>query len=254
MIKDRTNMQTKGFFEVFTRYNPNHEKRTLLESAKDSKFRYTKSPMRVEVELSFDKHCDAELIYEIEDECRALYNAESFKIIPHFPPEEYNTSRFGEITYEAANCGAVTHGFFTFAKYNDDGETVKIELPFYDTGIEFVKNANTEMILSNILKSRYGVDRKVLITAGEGAKELEDAMAKRREEILVQAEIDNRERIKAERAVAKERMEAEARAKDPHYDFVSKVGISSLAGKVGRLSGISVKTAYSSKVYGADNE
>ena len=30
--------------------------------------------------------------------------------------------------------------------------------------------------------------------------------------------------------------------------------ISSLAGQVGRLSGISVKTAYSSKVYGADNE
>jgi putative iron-only hydrogenase system regulator len=30
--------------------------------------------------------------------------------------------------------------------------------------------------------------------------------------------------------------------------------ISSLAGKVGRLSGISVKTAYSSKVYGAENE
>ena len=29
---------------------------------------------------------------------------------------------------------------------------------------------------------------------------------------------------------------------------------SSLAGKIGALSGISVKTAYSSKVYGADNE
>ena len=252
-------MQTKGFFEVFTRYNPSQEKRALLEVAKDAKFRYTKSPMRVEVELSFDKHCDAELIYEIEDECRTLYNAESFKIIPHFPPEEYNTSRFGEITYEAANCGAVTHGFFTFAKYNDDGETVRIELPFYDTGIEFVKNANTEMILSNILKSRYGVDRKVLITAGDGAKELEDAMAKKREEILVQAEIDNRERIKAERAVAKERMEAEARAKDPHYDFVSKVGISPLAGKNEVISETEYKmgattydTSSSKLLYGED--
>lgn len=30
--------------------------------------------------------------------------------------------------------------------------------------------------------------------------------------------------------------------------------ISSLAGRVGKLDGISVKTAYSSKVYGADNE
>lgn len=30
--------------------------------------------------------------------------------------------------------------------------------------------------------------------------------------------------------------------------------ISSLAGRVGKLEGISVKTAYSSKVYGVDNE
>ena len=30
--------------------------------------------------------------------------------------------------------------------------------------------------------------------------------------------------------------------------------ISSLAGRVGKLDGISVKTAYSSKVYGVDNE
>ena len=30
--------------------------------------------------------------------------------------------------------------------------------------------------------------------------------------------------------------------------------ISSLAGRVGKLDGISVKTAYSSKIYGADNE
>ena len=252
-------MQTKGFFDVFTRYNPSEEKRRLLEGARDAKFRYTKSPMRVEVDLSFDRHCDAELIYEIEDECRTLYSAESFKIMPHFPPEEYNTSRFGEITYEAAICGAVTHGFFSLAKYNDDGETVRIEIPFYDTGVEFVKNANTEAILSNILLSRYGVQRTVRIVAGEGARELEDAMVKRREEILAKAEQDNRERVLAERAMAKERMESEARARDPHYDFVSKVGISSLAGKNEIISETCYKmgattydTAGSALIYGED--
>ena len=167
-------MQAKGFFDVFTRYNPADNKRKLLESATDAKFRYTKAPMRVEVELSFSKHCDAELLYEIEDECRSLYGAESFKIIPHFPPEEYNPSRFDEITYEAANCGAVTHGFFTYASYTDDKDTLRIELPFYDTGINFVKNANTEAILSNILFSRYGIKKKIIITQGRGADELEE--------------------------------------------------------------------------------
>ena len=139
-------MSTKGFFDVFTRYAPAPEKRRLLESAKDAKFRYIKEPMRVEVELTFDTHCNAEILYEIEDECRKLYNAESFKIFPHFPPEAYSIERFNEITFEAANCGAVTHGFFTFANYIDEGDTLRIELPFFDTGIEFVKNANVSAI------------------------------------------------------------------------------------------------------------
>ena len=132
---ERNIMQTKGFFDVFTRYAPSQDKRMLLESAKDAKFRYTKAPMRVEVELSFDKHCDAETLYEIEYECRTLYNAESFKIIPHFPSSEYSPACFDEITCEAANCGAVTHGFFNYAKYIDEGDTMRIELPFYDTGM-----------------------------------------------------------------------------------------------------------------------
>ena len=224
-------MQTKGFFDVFTRYSPTQDKRQLLQSATDAKFRYTKEPMRVEVELTFAKHCDAETLYEIEDECRKLYNAESFKIFPHFPPEEYNIERFNEITFEAANCGAVTHGFFTYANYVDEGDTLRIELPFYDTGIEFVKNANTETILSNILFNRYGIRKKMLITQGTGAEELERQMSERREQILVRAEEENRERIKKERALALEKKEAEEKANNPYYGFENKVGISSLAGK-----------------------
>ena len=223
-------MQTKGFFDVFTRYKPALEKRNLLESATDAKFRYTKAPMRVEVELSFAKHVDAEILYEIEDECRTLYNAESFKIFPHFPPSEYTPERFDEITYEAANCGAVTHGFFSFAHYVDEGDTLRIELPFYETGIEFVRNANTEAILSNILLSRYGIKKNMLITAGKGAEELERQMCERREQILIKAEEENREKIKKERALALERKEAEDKANDPYYGFESRAGISSLAG------------------------
>jgi DNA polymerase-3 subunit alpha (Gram-positive type) len=223
-------MQTKGFFDVFTRYKPAIEKRKLLESATDAKFRYTKAPMRVEVELGFERHVDAEILYEIEDECRTLYNAESFKIFPHFPPSEYTPERFDEITYEAANCGAVTHGFFSFANYVDEGDTLRIELPFYETGIEFVKNANTEAILSNILFSRYGIKKTMVITQGKGAEELERQMIERREQILIKAEEENREKIKKERALALEKKEADEKANNPYYGFESRVGISSLAG------------------------
>jgi hypothetical protein len=65
--------ETRRFFDVFTRYTPTDAKRALLERAHDEKYRYKKDPMRVEVELSFDSHEPAELLYEIEDECRVLY-------------------------------------------------------------------------------------------------------------------------------------------------------------------------------------
>ena len=107
---------------------------------------------------------------------------------------------------------------------------MRIELPFYDTGIEFVKNANTEAILSNILFSRYGIKKNIVITKGQGADELERRMSERRAEILVRAEEENREKQRRERALAIEKQEAEAKANDPRYGFEARAGISSLTG------------------------
>ena len=149
-------MAEKSFLEIFGRYVPTKDKRTLLESVLSTKVKYQKEPMRVEAELSFATHVEAELIYEIEDECRALYSAESFKILPHFPPESFDIRNFGEIACEAAMCGAVTNGFFTNAEYLDDGETINVLIPFDSIGVGFVKGADTEEILSNILpESEY---------------------------------------------------------------------------------------------------
>ena len=83
-------MANKSFLEIFKRYEPSGECRALLERAKDTKVRYARDPMRVEVELWFDTHEDAELIYEIEDGCKTLYEAQVFKILPHFNPDVYS--------------------------------------------------------------------------------------------------------------------------------------------------------------------
>ena len=182
----------KKFLDVFLRYKPSDEKMALLDRAHSAKFRYSKDPMRVEVELSFDTHESAELIYEIEDECRELYGAESFKILPHFNPNVYSAARMNEIAAEAALCGAVTNGFFTSAEYSDDGENITVRLPFSEYGIDFVKNADTERILSNILFSRYGVKRGFIIVSGANAEEYAAKWQKRREQLLIDAVRESR--------------------------------------------------------------
>ena len=220
----------KRFFDVFGRYKPTEEKRALLERATDAKFKYAKDPMRVEVELFFPSHEDAELIYEIEDECRAFYGAESFKILPHFPPSEYSVSRLNEIVAEAALCGAVTNGFFANAEYFDDGETVTVNLPFSSHGIDFVKNAKTEQILENILTSRYGIIRNFTVKSGANAEIYEAEWAKRREKLLEEAEQESREEFKRNREAAIKAREEQERANDPYFDFERRQGISSLTG------------------------
>ena len=220
----------KKFFDVFSRYKPSAEKRELLERGHSARFRYSKDPMRVEVDLSFDSHEDAELIYEIEDECRELYSAESFKILPHFTPECFDMRYFDEISCEAALCGAVTHGFFSGAKYDDDGETITISLPFCSAGVEFVRNSNTESILANILFSRYGITRRISIVCGEGADERSRQWEKKREMRLADAEKQSRERFVAEMERAAKEREEQQRQSDPTYDFEARSGISSATG------------------------
>ena len=159
----------KGFFEVFSRYHPAPEKLDALENARVSTLRYDKENGRIEVEVVSERFIDAETLYEVADECCALYGAASFRIFPHFPSSLFDLSRMSEIATEAAMSGAVTHGFFHNATFDDDGETIEITIPFFESGVNFVKRADTETILGRILESRYGVRRRFVISASEGA-------------------------------------------------------------------------------------
>ena len=250
-------MADKNFFDVFLRYKPDEEKKALLNRGKNAKFRYMKDPMRVEVELSFDSHEDAELIYEIEDECCALYDAASFKILPHFPKEIFEIGYFSEITTEASLCGAVTNGFFSGAQYSDDGDTLTVELPYYSCGIDFVKSANTEAILRNILISRYGVERKIVIKEGAYAAIRAEEIEKRRATRLRDAQEEAKRNAREEFLRIKEQREAEARANDPHYDFEKRSGISMATGMNSDISDTKFKrgatvydTSAPSELYG----
>ena len=223
---------SKGFFDIFTRYNPDNAKRAVLESATEVRHKILcRAPLRVEVNLNIPYHVDADVFYEIEDECRLLYSAEVFKLLVHFPPSAYNVSRWGEIAYEASLYGAVTRGFLSMAEYEDDGETVYISIPFNEIGISFVTGADTEAILSRILLSRYSVERRVVIREGKGAEQFERDMAARRQEILANAESENRERAARDRARYEAERIAEERARDPQYDFEARAGLSTLTGQ-----------------------
>ncbi len=225
-------MQRKRFLDVFSRYTPTDEKISLLDRAYNVVPRMVREPLRFEVELFFNSHESAELIYDIEEECRALYGAESFKILPHFPPECFKLEYFGEIALEADLCGAVTSGFFSGADYEMTDEEIRVCIPYALSGVEFVRGANTEEILSNILYSRYGIKRRITVSVGEGAEARHKELEQRRAEAIVRAEAEGRERAAREREEQRIAREQTMRESDPYYDFEARAGISSATGNI----------------------
>ena len=224
-------MEYKNFFDCFKRYRPNNDIYTALSRAYRVVPRYQKDPFCVEVDLYFSEHIDALELYLAEDECRALYEAQVFKILPHFPPESFRIEYFEEIATEASLCGAVTKGFFAEAHYEDTGDKIICYLPFSMQGIDFVQRSNTLQILQNILLSRYGLNKEILLAMDvEGQSVGEERRARRYEERMRRAEEENIEKNRRQIEEMRREIEAREREADPHYDFARKSGILKEAG------------------------
>ncbi|MGM9609895.1 MAG: hypothetical protein ACI3XE_06720, partial [Eubacteriales bacterium] len=168
------------FLEVFKKYRPNEELRTVLSHVtniiKRPIYNEAHDLFRIEVNALFDRHVRAEDLYRVEEECRALYREsfpalESFRIFPQFPSESFRIEYIDEIAEEATRSGAVTRGFFSEAEATDDGETVTVSIPFEESGVDLVKQSQTEDILAAILCSRFGLKRKFVICRSADAAE-----------------------------------------------------------------------------------
>ncbi len=222
---------SKTFREYFTSYAPTGEKKALLDRAVECKVRLIREPRIFEVDLFFEGHEDPELFYEIQDECREVYEAESFKILPHFPASSFSSAYYPEIFTEAALYGGVTHGFFRSAKVEEGEDAVLIRIPFAERGVDFVTEAKTEGILSRILENRYGIKKNFKLTSDTAlAREVESRLEKERAEALLAAEEENRLAWQRKREEERKAAEEQARLTDPHYDFEKRAGLLTATG------------------------
>lgn len=169
------------FFALFPKYHPEGAVAEALACVTDARREIQRGRdgeiLRIEVRAAFSHHVSGDLLYEAEDACLALYSGEggfpsllSFRIIPSFPTEAFDLSRLSEIAEEATRSGAVTRGFFRLATYQDDGETIRVMLPFYEEGVEIVRTTGTEDLMSRILSVRYGVTRRFTIEMSADAE------------------------------------------------------------------------------------
>jgi len=205
---DQQQNEQTTFLNKFQKYNPSQARRDLLASSEWIGMRYKRDPLRVEVDLHFDRRVDVGLLHSIERDLCDLYSAASFRIFPHMPPECFRADLcMHEVTEEATRIGAVTHGFFYDAAYRDDGETIVCELPFLAPGVDLVNDASTADLIERILASRYGVKRKIVIRSCEDA-------AERTAERLARYDAENRAMQEAFFAQSRAQAEEERKARE----------------------------------------
>ncbi|MBO5789378.1 MAG: PolC-type DNA polymerase III [Clostridia bacterium] len=202
----------KRFFDIFKKYTPStSDKRALLEKAKQCTARYQKDPMRVEVTLEFDDLVNQNTLYAIEEECRTLYSAASFRIFPHYPASLFSSECMPEIAEEAERVGGATPGFFYGARYHVTDDLVKIEIPFLQAGVGIVRDTGTETIISNIIFSRFGLRVKVQVVE---AKDAAEKTARRLEDQRKMEEEYDRQAIEASKRERKKVGEGAASVED----------------------------------------
>ena len=176
--------EQKSFQALFPRYELTREQADYMKYAtgirrlvqKDANGQVT----HVQVYANFTRHVPRDVLAAVEAGCRSYYELLSFRIYPTYSPNLFRLAYMEEIAQEAVERGAFTLGFFEGAKYEDDGETVTALIPYLEEGVEFVSASGAEDALSEILKLRYGVVRRVVITSSPDAEEKARA---RREEL-----------------------------------------------------------------------
>ena len=137
----------KRFFDIFSRYSPESDKRALLESATDIKVKFSRDPMRFEISLSLPNHVKHSILDEIEEELAQAYSALSARILPFFPNERFASEHIPEIIHETEKSGVVSRGFFFDADYDYDGARVTIRVPFLSDGINFLNYSSTATVM-----------------------------------------------------------------------------------------------------------
>ncbi len=176
--------ENKKFFDFFKHYTPAEEDREMLSSAENVKVRVAKNPLRIEILADFPTVIHNAQLYPIEDELCALYEAASVRIMPTFPKELFSVTYMVEVIDEAVRVGVIARGFFDQASYEDNGETISITIPFLPDSIDFMNHSGTTDTLGNILRCRFGVERKIRIVSSDDAAERIQQRAKQHDKIL----------------------------------------------------------------------
>ncbi len=154
---------SKTLLQIFERYHPNENTARILEKAANIKLQADKVNRIIQVSADFPVLIAKEDIYRIEIEIAKAYELNWVKLLPHYPAELFGTDYIPELLKETECVGIVAKGFFSKYRYQLEGNTLTVEIPFNENGVALLYDGRTPEVMQGILLSEFGLQVKVNI-------------------------------------------------------------------------------------------
>lgn len=173
---------SKTLLEVFRKYNPNGAFRDILSDGISTSTRIEKEKRIIEAHAAFTKLVDKETLYKLEDAIAAEYDLSIVRILPSYPKELFSADYIPQVIAETVRTGTVSRGFFDRYTYDYDDGNLTVNVFFSNGGVELLCDAHTPEIISNIIRSEFGIDVKTEIRRTRDEEAMAAEMQRRQNE------------------------------------------------------------------------
>ncbi len=161
---------SKTLTEIFNRYTPDAASAELLSSADASgiSLRADRELRIIEVSAPFPRVIPKNTLYRMEEEIRAAYDLKAVRIRPRYQGELFNIERIPDLLMETNRRGIVANGFFNHCEYRLSERTLTVEIPFSESGVSLIYDAETPRLMEEIVKEEFGISITVHIRQMQG--------------------------------------------------------------------------------------
>ncbi len=202
------------FLEKFSKYKPVGEAYNILSSISEYSVRANVEMRLIEAKIHLAGLVKKEVLYAIEEEIKKAYDLSSMRLLPVYPSELFTLSYMHEIIYEAYRVGIITRGFFENYSIDGNDDEITVATSFSEHGVMLLHNAKTDEVLENIIRSEFGISKKIRLVGTGDINERYDSFAREQSEALSKLSAEAFERNKKEREEASARAAAQAAAEE----------------------------------------
>ncbi|MBQ8743078.1 MAG: PolC-type DNA polymerase III [Clostridia bacterium] len=152
------------FREKFSKFEPSSESGEVMNRICDFSIRLDKEKKILEVAVHIEgEPVEKRVLYKMEEEIRSAYELNAVRLLPKYSSDKFSLERMHSIIEEAGRVGVVARGFFNKYSLSERDGKIIVTLGFTKGGIGLLCKAETPEILSNIIKSEYGISVPVEI-------------------------------------------------------------------------------------------